>query len=102
MPKNPKASQQLRRMVHDQPSLNEVLADGLIGAAYMEGLIVLTFSVERVLPGVEGPNAPRYRAVVSRLALTKTAFRDLAATIPRLQSAINLDEHKPTSGQQPN
>ena len=90
------------KVIQDRADLQEVLADGLIGAAYMEGLILLTFSIERVVPGAEGQDAPRYRAVVSRLALTKKAFSDLAGVIPRLTGAIDLVEQQPATGQQPN
>lgn len=97
MRKSTKAS-----LIHQEPSLKEVLADELIGAATIDSLSVLTFSINRVAEGVGGQDAPKYKTIVCRLALTETALRQLSDAIPRLNAAVRHSADKPTSGQQPN
>lgn len=97
----PKKSES-RPIIHQCPEVRETLASELIGAALLEGNIMLTFAVSRIFEGVGAHDAPRYKTVVCRLALTEDAFGQLCAAIPRLEGAIAMANQQPVPGQQPN
>ena len=90
------------KTILDRLEVTETVCDHLIGAAYMDGFVSLTFGIERIVPGDGRPEAPTYRVVSSRLLLTKDAFSDLLRAVPKIEAALSLANKETAGGEQPN